>query len=241
MILKVKNIKKSFKNAEAISDISLSLNRGEVAAILGPSGCGKSTLLNIISGLDKADFGSIDFKINNPKISYMFQEDALLNSKNVYKNTTLGLDLVHTKDEKSYKFVNDLLREYGLDNYKKASIKSLSGGMKKRVSLIRALAIKPDFLFLDEPFSALDYYSRIEVSEDVLKKVREEDITVIIITHDIEEAITLADKIIVLSKSPAKVKNIYDVNIDKSLSIIDKKNTKEFGELLEHIWEDLDE
>lgn len=241
MILKVKNIKKSFKGTDAISDISFELKKGEVAAILGPSGCGKSTLLNIISSLDNPDSGCIDFEINNPKISYMFQEDALLNSKNVYKNATLGLDLAHTKDENSFKFVDDLLSEYGLDNYKNASIKSLSGGMKKRVSLIRALAIKPNFLFLDEPFSALDYYSRIKVSEDVLKKVREENITVIIITHDIEEAITLADKIIVLSKRPAKVKNIYDVNIDKSLSIIDKKNTKEFGTLLEHIWEDLDE
>ena len=171
----------------------------------------------------------------------MFQEDALLSSKNVYQNACIGLDLMHKTDKHLYEYVSKLFNEYGLEEYKDKSIDSLSGGQIKRVTLIRALAIKPDLLFLDEPFSALDYYTRIKVSEDVLKKIKDNNITTIIITHDIEEAICFADKIIVLTKRPAKVKSIYDVNIDKDLSILDKKQTEEFNTLLECIWEDLDE
>ena len=240
-ILEVKNISKKYGSIKAIENISLKLNKGEILAIIGPSGCGKSTLLNIISGLDKSYSGSVLFSEKNPKISYMFQEDALLESKNVYKNSCLGLDLMHTKDKNTYIFVNKLLKEYGLDEYKDKDIKTLSGGMKKRVALIRALAIKPNFLFLDEPFSALDYSTRIKISEDVLKEIKKEKITTIIITHDIEEAISLADKIIVLTKGPSIIKNTYQVLIDKNLSILDKKKTKRFNVLLESIWSDLDE
>ena len=134
-----------------------------------------------------------------------------------------------------------MLKEYKLINYKDKDINSLSGGMKKRLSLIRALATNPTLLLLDEPFSALDFYSRIRVSDDVLKKIRTKKISTIIITHDIEEAIYFADRIIILTKKPAKIKKVIDVNIDKKLKIMDKRKTEEFNQLLDDIWSVLDE
>ena len=171
----------------------------------------------------------------------MFQEDALLSHLNIYKNCCLGLKLSHCNDKTKYKEVIDMLKEYDLIDYKNKSINELSGGMKKRVSLIRALAVNPSLLLLDEPFSALDFYSRIKVSEDVLKKIRDKNIATIIITHDIEEAIYFADKIIVLTNKPAKIKKVYNVSINKDLSILEKRKTKEFNDLLDEIWGVLDE
>ena len=238
--LEIKNLNKYFDKNLIIDNVSFALDEGEILAILGPSGCGKSTILNIISGLEKDYDGIVHLK-NNPNISYMFQEDALLNHLNVYKNASLGLILNHTRTISSYKEIDNMLKEYKLINYKDKNINSLSGGMKKRLSLIRALATNPTLLLLDEPFSALDFYSRIRVSDDVLKKIRTKKISTIIITHDIEEAIYFADRIIILTKKPAKIKKVIDVNIDKKLKIMDKRKTEEFNQLLDDIWSVLDE
>ena len=241
--LKVENISKTYisdTKTLAIKDISFNLKSGEIIAIIGTSGCGKSTLLNIISGLDKATSGQCTYDKENPMISYMLQTDALLPWRNVLDNACLGLELMHKKDEKSIEYVKKLLKEYGLEDFMKKLPSSLSGGMRQRVALIRSLAIKPDILLLDEPFSALDYYTRIKISEDVYKILKETNTSTIIITHDIAEALSLSDRIIVLSNRPSTIKKIYDINFSET-SIMKKRANTEFNKLYETIWRDLDE
>ena len=242
--LSVKNINKEYKNKGgntiAIKDISFNLKQGEIIAVIGTSGCGKSTLLNIISGLDKATSGICTFDKDNPIISYMLQSDALLPWRNVLDNACLGLELMHKKNKESIDYVKNLLKEYGLDEFIDKMPSSLSGGMKQRVALIRSLAIKPDILLLDEPFSALDYYTRIKISEDVYKILKQTNTSTIIITHDIAEALSISDRIVVLSKRPSIVKKIYEINFNET-DILKKRTTSKFNELYECIWRDLDE
>ena len=185
--------------------------------------------------------GTCEFDKENPTISYMLQNDALLPWRNVLDNACLGLELMHKKDNKSLEEVKKLLNEYGLQEFTDKKPSSLSGGMKQRVALIRSLAIKPDILLLDEPFSALDYYTRTTISEDVLKIIKKTNTSTIIITHDIAEALSLADRIIVLSKRPSVVKKIYEINFCDEENILKKRSLKKFSELYESIWRDLDE
>ena len=203
--------------------------------------CGKSTLLNIIDGLDKQTGGECIFDKDNPVISYMLQSDALLPWRSVLDNACLGLELMHIKNDENVEKVKSLLKEYGLGDFIKKAPSSLSGGMKQRVALIRSLAIKPDILLLDEPFSALDYYTRINIAKDVYKMLKKAKISTIIITHDIAEALTLADRIIVLSKRPSVVKKVYEVDFNNEEDIIKKRSLPRFSELYECIWRDLDE
>ena len=239
------NIKKIYNNQndnfEAIKNISFNLLDGEIISIVGKSGCGKSTLLNIISGLDKQTRGEIIFDNKNPKISYMFQTDALLPYRNVLDNACLGLELMNNKTNDNIDKVKNMLKEYGLKDFIYSKPNKLSGGMKQRVALVRSLAINPDLLLLDEPFSALDYYNRIKVSEDVFKILKNNKVSTILITHDIAEAITMGDKVVVLSSSPSIVKNIYKSNLDDNLSFIDKRNSQKFNDLYKQIWRDLNE
>ena len=191
-ILKVINIEKKYNTLQgevtAIKNISFSINEGTFLSIVGSSGCGKSTLLNIISELDKPTNGEV-IHSNNLKIGYMLQDDALLPWLTVFENATLGLTLqkIDTKENKEY--VRKLLITYGLEKFINKYPSELSGGMKQRVALIRTLATKPDLLLLDEPFSALDYQSRLKVSDDVYNIIKNENKTVIMITHDIAERI----------------------------------------------------
>lgn len=241
----VKNISKKYNTKDssliAIEDVSFNLKKGEIIAIVGTSGCGKSTLLNIIDGLELPTSGTCEFDKENPTISYMLQNDALLPWRNVLDNACLGLELMHKKDNKSLEEVKKILNEYGLQEFTDKKPSSLSGGMKQRVALIRSLAIKPDILLLDEPFSALDYYTRTTISEDVLKIIKKTNTSTIIITHDIAEALSLADRIIVLSKRPSVVKKIYEINFCDEENILKKRSLKKFSELYESIWRDLDE
>lgn len=243
-ILSIKNISKEFETDDgsllAIDDVSFDINVGEIVAVIGTSGCGKSTLLNIISGLETKSGGEIVFNKKDPRISYMLQNDALLPWRNVLKNATLGLELLNIEDNELVEKVKNYLCEYGLEDFMYKYPDSLSGGMKQRVALIRSLAIDPDILLLDEPFSALDYYTRIAIAEDVLSIIKKNCKTALIITHDIQEAISIADKIVVLSSRPSKVKKIYEVNIPGS-TIKEKRQQKEFLELYESIWRDLDD
>lgn len=245
MNLILNNIKKTYYNDKdsfnAIKNISFNLLDGEIISVVGKSGCGKSTLLNIISGLDKQTGGEIIFDTKDPKISYMFQQDALLPYKNVLDNACLGFELIHNKNEKEIEKVKNMLIEYGLKDFMYLKPNKLSGGMKQRVALIRSLAINPDLLLLDEPFSALDYYTRIKICEDVYKILKKNKVSTILITHDIGEAISISDKVVVLSSSPSIVKNIYKVELDNNLSIIDKRNSQKFNELYKQIWSDLNE
>ena len=244
-LLEINNISKTFNtlNGEinAIKSISFDVNNEDFIAIVGSSGCGKSTLLNIISGLLKKTNGTIKFYKENPIIGYMLQEDALLPYLNILDNATLGLSLKKIKTKENIEYTKRLLETYGLKDFIHKYPKELSGGMKQRVALIRTLAIKPDILLLDEPFSALDYQSRLSVSEDVYNIIKKEKKTVIMITHDIAEAISLSDKIIVLSKRPSIVKKIYDIKMENKSTPINNRTCKEFSDYYDKIWRDLDE
>mgnify|MGYP000245370941 FL=1 len=244
-LLEINNISKTFNtlNGEinAIKSISFDVNNEQFIAIVGSSGCGKSTLLNIISGLLEKTNGTIKFYKENPIIGYMLQEDALLPYLNILDNATLGLSLKKIKTKENIEYTKRLLETYGLKDFIYKYPKELSGGMKQRVALIRTLAIKPDILLLDEPFSALDYQSRLSVSEDVYNIIKKEKKTVIMITHDIAEAISLSDKILVLSKRPSIVKKIYDIKMENKSTPINNRKCKEFSDYYDKIWRDLDE
>lgn len=241
-ILKVKDLKKTYQtiNGEitAIDNISFDLEENEFLCIVGSSGCGKSTLLNILSNLDNKTEGEVIMD-EFIKVGYMLQDDSLFPWLNILDNACLGLKISKKKSKENVQYVKSLLTKYGLKDFIYKYPKELSGGMKQRVALIRTLALKPDILLLDEPFSALDYVSRLKVSNDVANIIKNENKTAIMITHDIAEAITLANKVIVLSKRPSKVKKIYEINIDES-NPMEKRKTKAFTKYYDLLWKDLD-
>ena len=236
-LLQLKELSKNYLTKKqvicALKNINISINENEFIVLVGPSGCGKSTILSIIGDLEKKSGGKIEFNKKNIKVGYMFQEDALLPWLNVLDNCMLGLKIQKRVTEENKNYVKSLLKKYGLESFEKSYPKELSGGMRQRVALIRTLATKPDILLLDEPFSALDYQTRITVSDDVFKIIKEEEKTAILVTHDISEAISMADKVVVLSNRPSIVKKIYDIKMDKKgLPSENRKNEK--------LWKDLD-
>jgi len=170
----------------------------------------------------------------------MLQQDALLPWLSILDNTLIGLKIKKSKTKENINFVENLLKTYGLENFIHKKPDILSGGMRQRVALIRTLAIKPDLILLDEPFSALDYQTRLAVSDDVYKIIKKEKKTVIMVTHDLAEAISMADRIIVLSKRPAVIKNIYDINLTNKSTPVENRKAKEFASYYESIWKDLD-
>lgn len=187
-ILEVKNICKTYQSKngeiEALKNISFDINEGEYISIIGPSGCGKSTLLSIISGLENKSSGEIYI---NGKIGYMLQKDNLLEWRTIYKNVLLGLEIQKENTIENRTYVDELLKKYGLYEFKDKYPTQLSGGMRQRVALIRTLAIRPKILLLDEAFSALDYQTRLMVTEDIFKILKAENITALMVTHDISE------------------------------------------------------
>ena len=239
-ILEIKNLKKIYHSLNnetlAIKDISFSIYENEILAIVGPSGCGKSTLLSILANLENSSDGQI-IKNNNLKIGYMLQTDSLFPWLTILDNTLLGLKI---KKDTNKENVLSLLKKYGLDDFKDKYPDELSGGMKQRVALIRTLATNPDLLLLDEPFSALDYQTRLNLSNDLYKIIKNEKKTVIMITHDIGEAISIADKVIVLSNRPCTIKNIYNINLDNKKTPIENRKDKNFKYYYEKIWSDID-
>ena len=241
--LQVKHIKKVYHSIDgetlAIKDIHFKINKGEFIGIIGPSGCGKSTILNIISGLDNSYSGEI-IKKDNINIAYMLQEDALFPWLTILDNVLLGLKIRKKLNARSKNYALNLLKKYGLYNFKDKYPSSLSGGMKQRVALIRTLALKPDILLLDEPFSALDYQNRLKVSDDVYSIIKEEEKTIIMVTHDIEEAISMCDKIIVLSKRPSTIKSIYSIELDNKSTPIKNRESSNFTNYYKMIWKELD-
>ena len=189
-IVKVTDLCKNFYTKEGelevLKNISFQLNQGEILSLLGPSGSGKSTVLNILSELITPTSGEV---IVNGNIGYMFQKDHLLECRNIMDNITIGLEIQKNKDPESIKRVETLLKTYGLWEYRNMYPKELSGGMRQRVALIRTLAVAPDILLLDEPFSALDYQTRLLVSDNVYRIIKNEGKSAIMVTHDISEAI----------------------------------------------------
>lgn len=230
----------------ALSDISFKVNKGDFISIVGPSGCGKSTLLSLIAGLIKPDSGTIDFYedlyVNNPirPIGYMLQHDTLLEWRNVYKNCILGLEINHALNKENTDYTMKLIKDYGLDSFCEKKPSELSGGMRQRVALIRTLVLRPELLLLDEPFSALDYQTRLMVSDDICKKIRSENKTTILVTHDLSEAISLSDKVYVLSKRPAKLAAIFEIKLTKDPNdSLSSRKAPEFQDYFKKIWEAL--
>jgi len=242
-LLELCNLSKSYYSIngqiKALDSISFSLFKGEFLGIIGPSGCGKSSILNIISSLDNEYNGTIK-KEENIKIGYMLQEDALFPWLTIYENAILGLKISKDLTKENIEYVINLLNKYGLIEFKDKYPKELSGGMKQRLALIRTLAIKPDILLLDEPFSALDYQTRLNVCDDVYKIIKEENKTVVIVTHDIQEAISFCNRIIVLSKRPAIIKSIYNIELTNKSNPLNNRNTKEFIDYYNIIWKEID-
>lgn len=240
-LLKVNNLSKIYYKSdhetEAVRDITFDLNEGDFIGIVGPSGCGKSTILNIICGLDEKTRGEV-IKKDNIKIGYMLQEDALFPWLTIFDNATLGLKISKKLTVQNKKYVLNLLRKYDLINFKDKYPNELSGGMKQRLALIRTLAMKPDILLLDEPFSALDYQTRLTVSEDVYNIIKEEKKSVIIVTHDLSEAISLCSKIIVLSKRPSIIKNIHEIKLYDTP--IQNRKSEYFSYYYDLLWKEID-
>lgn len=223
----------------ALSNISFKINRNEFLAIVGPSGCGKSTLLSLLAGLLQPDQGKIN-KSHDIKIGYMLQKDLLLNWRSIWKNVILGLEIQNQETTEKIEYAKTLLKEYKLDSFMNKKPSELSGGMRQRVALIRTLVLNPDVLLLDEPFSALDYQTRLIVSSDIASIIRREKKTAIMITHDIAEAITLADRVIVLSNRPATL--LEDIPIHFSIDRVDPlaiRSTKEYHHYFDFIWRTL--
>ena len=237
---------------KALDNVSFSINKGEFVSIVGPSGCGKTTILSLISGLIKPTSGTITLngfdiqKISTDKnvlkdnyIGYMFQKDQLFEWRTVMSNVLLGLEITHTKTKDNVEYAKDLLKKYGLWEFKDKYPYELSGGMRQRVALIRTLALHPKILLLDEAFSALDFQTRINVCDDIYHILKTEDITSILVTHDITEAITMSDKVIVLTNRPAKVKTIHQMHFDTSLTPLKRRETKDVSKYFDVIWREL--
>lgn len=242
-ILEIRNLRKIYhtKLGEtlAVDDFSFCVKPGEFVAIVGPSGCGKSTILSILCGLEEKSTGTIKIQ-ENIKLGYMLQQDSLFPWRTIYDNCLLGLEIKKENTSENKKYVDHLLETYGLKEFKNSFPANLSGGMRQRVALIRTLATKPDLVLLDEPFSALDYQTRLAVSDDVYRILKEEKKSAIMVTHDISEAISMADRVIVLSERPCKIKHIYDIELSNRSTPIENRKAKEFSYYYDLIWKDLD-
>ncbi|MBP3458409.1 MAG: ABC transporter ATP-binding protein [Lachnospiraceae bacterium] len=224
---------------EALSDISFTVSQGEFVSLVGPSGCGKSTILSILAGLIEAGGGTITIN-EDVSFGYMFQQDLLLPYNTIWKNISLGPAIHKTMNASTKKRLEELLYKYGLSQFRDKYPGQLSGGMRQRAALIRTLALDPDTLLLDEPFSALDYQTRLLVADDIGKIIRRENKTAILVTHDLSEAISLSDKIIVLSARPARVIKVMDIHIPcKEKGSLAVREHPKFGEYFQILWKEM--
>ena len=246
-VLECKNLCYSYHNlngeTKALSDLSFRIDRGEFVAIVGPSGCGKSTLLSLISGLLMPQSGEILLdKEASAGIGYMLQQDHLFEWRSIWKNILLGLEISGTYSPQKKALAEKLLKDYGLYAFKDKKPNELSGGMKQRAALIRTMVMEPSLLLLDEPFSALDYQSRLMVSADIGNIIRRSGVTALLITHDLSEAISLADRVIVLSRRPAAIIQtiplIFHLEEDTPMN---RRNAPEFKSYFNLIWKELNQ
>ncbi len=228
---------------EALRNLTFSIKKGEFVSIVGPSGCGKTTILSLIAGLLEPTSGEILLdgeKVKDANIGYMFQRDQLFEWRNIYKNILLGLEIKNKKqNEQDEEYIDSLLKKYGLYDFKTKRPSELSGGMRQRVALIRTLAVKPKLLLLDEPFSALDFQTRLDVCDDVKSIIKEEKQTAILVTHDISEAISLSDRVFILTKRPATLHKVEIMNFAKDLTPLKRRDDKNFASHFNSIWGEL--
>lgn len=246
-IMELKNVTLTYQTPDdeitAIKGLTFNCREGEFISIIGPSGCGKTSILSLIAGLIKPTSGTIKIYTENGKndsLGYMLQKDHLFPWRTIEKNVFLPLEVKHKNTPENREFALSLLKKYGLYEFRKSYPDQLSGGMRQRVALIRTLASKPDILLLDEPFSALDYQTRLSVCDDVYKILKAEKKTTILVTHDISEAISMSDIIIVLSARPAQVKSIHNPMIDLPTPV-ERRETQQFSNCFKEIWKELNE
>ena len=248
-ILELKNINYSYHTLDgetkALSGISFALTSGEFTAVVGPSGCGKSTLLSLIAGLMKPESGEIflngePLTENSSKIGYMLQHDHLFEWRTVYRNVILGLEIRGALTAESKKKAESLLEQYGLLPFAHARPSELSGGMRQRAALIRTLILEPELLLLDEPFSALDYQTRLTVSDDIGQIIRRSGKTALLVTHDLSEAVSISDRVIILSERPASIARIVPIAfaLEKDTPL-NRRNAPEFKNYFNEIWKEL--
>ena len=249
-LIEVKNIGMNYHSlkgvTESLVEVNFNIEEGEFVSIIGPSGCGKSTLLNIISGLLKPSSGCVIYKNNACKDSleemgYMFQRDYLFPWLTVWENVLLGLKIKKKITNENIERVDKLLKKYGLDKFKNHKPSELSGGMRQRVALIRTLALNPEVLLLDEPFSALDYQTRLNVCDDVSEIIKEEGKTAIMVTHDLGEAIAISSRVIILSARPATVKKDVYIEFENTKATpFQRRKEQEFNEYFNMLWKEIE-
>lgn len=248
--IEIKNVYMNYHTLSAetvaLKDINFTVDGGEFVSIVGPSGCGKSTLLNIVSGLIEASAGDIlvDGRVQegySDKIGYMFQKDQLFEWLTVLQNVSIGLKIKKMMNDDAKIKLEKLLKNYNLWEFKDHYPRQLSGGMRQRVALIRTLALDPEVLLLDEPFSALDYQTRLNVSDEIYEIIKNEGKTAIMVTHDISEAVSMSSRVIVLSKRPAVIKKIIKIEFDgENLTPLKCREHSKFIVYFNDIWKEMD-
>jgi NitT/TauT family transport system ATP-binding protein len=231
----------------ALKNLELTVCEGEFCSIVGPSGCGKSTLLALMSGLLRPTEGSItldgaQIHGTDARVGILLQKDHLFEWRTVLQNAELGLEILGKSTADARRRAHKLLESYGLDGFEHSYPYQLSGGMRQRVALVRTLATDPDILLLDEPFSALDYQTKLILERDVHRIIRSQNKTALLVTHDIEEAVSMSERVIVLSGRPAQVKNVYNIalTVAGERTPMNSRDAPEFRGYCKSIWEDLD-
>ena len=247
--LEVRQVSCSYHTLEgetlALSDISFTLNTGQFLAVVGPSGCGKTTLLSLLCGLITPDTGEIlldgaPLSRKPEAVGYMLQKDHLFQWRTIFSNVALGLEIQKKLDAPARQELLSMLKSYGLEGFEQARPSQLSGGMRQRAALIRTLALKPDLLLLDEPFSVLDYQTRLAVGDEISGILREKEKTAILVTHDLSEAISMADQILVLTARPGQVKALIPISFpDGQNRPLDRRNCPEFSAYFNLVWKEL--
>ena len=243
IVLEMNHVYKDFYSSEEerqiLRDINFSVKEGEILVLLGPSGCGKSTILNIIAGLLEPTGGTVD--TYDKKIGYMFQKDHLFEWRTILKNITLGLEIQHKLTDEAQTEIKRLLEIYDLWDFRNNFPRELSGGMKQRAALIRTLALNPDILLLDESFSGLDYQTRLIVTDDIYKIIKKENKTAILVTHDISEAISMADTVAVLTHRPTTIQSVHQIKLTTAgeKTPLTARTAPEFKDYFDLFWKEL--
>lgn len=235
----------------AIDDISLAIERGEFTAIVGPSGCGKTTLLSMLAGILKPSSGEVEvlgkklyenktqksLRVSNDT-GYMLQRDNLLDWRTIEENVLLGLEIKHMLNDETRQYARELLFRYGLADFMKLYPRQLSGGMRQKVALIRTLVFRPSLLLLDEPFSALDFQTRLLLADEVNTIIRSEGCTAVLVTHDISEAISMCDRVAVLTARPASVRREIDISLTGQTPL-ERRNDSRFKDYFNTVWREM--
>ena len=247
-ILELNNINYSYHTLDgetkALSNISFTLTKGEFVSVVGPSGCGKSTLLSLIDGLMQPESGEMLLKgqpltENSDQIGYMLQHDHLFEWRSIWRNVLLGAEISRRLTPETKRHAKAMLEQYGLKQFARSKPSELSGGMRQRAALIRTLLMEPELLLLDEPFSALDYQTRLTVCDDICSILRSQEKTAILVTHDLSEAVSAADRILVLSARPGSIRTEIPLDFAGETSPIRRRNLPEFSKYFNQVWKEM--